>query len=109
MTDLPRYRIELAREFPGDADDMLAIVDTISSRHEVAWTPSPEIARDIANGLSEPVFRLPGQPQSRYRNCLTCRAPFWSEGRHNRMCGRCRAEGEDPVSDYSVACFGNPP
>jgi hypothetical protein len=25
------------------------------------------------------------------RDCMTCRAPFWSEGAHHRLCDRCRA------------------
>lgn len=35
--------------------------------------------------------------QAKVRPCLTCRAPFLSEGKHNRMCPDCRrtALGKD--------------
>lgn len=36
------------------------------------------------------------------RACLCCKAPFESEGIHNRMCPRCRGLGEGAVP-YGIA------
>ena len=32
---------------------------------------------------------------TKMRNCLTCSNPFWSEGAHNRICNRCKSDGDD--------------
>ena len=36
-------------------------------------------------------LKQPATEKGQKRNCLTCAAPFWSEGAHNRMCDRCRS------------------
>jgi len=37
--------------------------------------------------------------KSMMRPCLTCSKPFWSEGAHNRICPRCKADNES-ASDW---------
>jgi hypothetical protein len=37
------------------------------------------------------------------RACMCCRAPFESEGIHNRMCTRCRAQSADGWNPYGLA------
>lgn len=44
----------------------------------------------------------PAQKPTHRRNCLTCGAPFKSEGAHNRMCNGCRA-GDTNYVEYSLA------
>jgi hypothetical protein len=39
-----------------------------------------------------------GPPGSKVRPCLTCGAPFPSEGPHNRMCGPCRVASVSPYA-----------
>ena len=58
---------------------------------------SPEFAhRDQAERwLESQLQSLKGLTARRSRPCLRCSQAFDSEGPHNRMCGQCRAQGDD--------------
>ncbi len=56
---------------------------------ERVWGPGSETAAELAHD------RINRQLRRKRRPCITCGAPFMSEGAHNRMCKTCRTHASD--------------
>lgn len=56
------------------------------------WIVERRICTRFTNKLGRPCT-ITGQLEHN-RNCLTCRAPFYSEGKHNRICSKCKTGSE---------------
>lgn len=74
--------------------DAIAYVDPDSLRRRDGglWNQRHSRLLKTSTGLANTPFALPKQDGARERKCLSCNKMFWSEGKHNRICGACKTK-----------------
>lgn len=80
-------------------------------RNGYGWTVFDTTTRAAVTGEFSSMFiaenkadALNHEAKKKKRPCLRCRAPFMSEGPHNRLCPSCRT-GSDPL-DWMSGLIG---
>lgn len=103
-----RIKIIDVANMTGRSIDAVAsrILKDYSSREEMRaalYIPSDieEIKRQTAKqdgGIHQPV--TDPRKVKKMRNCMTCSGPFHSDGAHNRICPRCKADSDSYDWEY---------